>query len=71
MSHRSAPLTPTGTAAADHRCQIRSIAHVAAEAGVSRQCLSKWVHRYRRHREPGLEEAQRQDVVLMTCRCLS
>jgi transposase InsO family protein len=36
------------------RCQHRPIAHVAAEASVSRQCLGKWVARYREHGEAGL-----------------
>ena len=54
MSHRNAPLTPAGRLRLVQRCQFRPIAHVAAEAGVSRQCLSKWVGRYRRHGEPGL-----------------
>jgi transposase InsO family protein len=36
------------------RCQHRPIAHVAAEAGVSRQCLSKWNSRYRQLGEIGL-----------------
>ncbi len=31
------------------RCQYRPIAHIAAEAAVSRQCLSKWVARWREH----------------------
>ena len=38
------------------RCQHRPIAHVAAEAGVSRQCLGKWVARYREHGVAGLED---------------
>nr|QBF51782.1 truncated IS481 family transposase [Streptomyces caniferus] len=29
------------------RCRTRPIAHVAAEAGVSRACLSKWKNRAR------------------------
>ena len=54
MSHRNAPLTPAGRLRLVQRCQHRPIAHVAAEAGVSRQCLSKWVGRYRQEGEPGL-----------------
>ena len=54
MSHRNAPLTPAGRLRLVRRCQRRPIAHVAAEAGVSRQCLSKWVARYGRHGEDGL-----------------
>jgi transposase InsO family protein len=36
------------------RCEHRPIAHVAAEAAISRQCLSKWVNRYRISGEAGL-----------------
>ncbi len=43
MSHRSAPLTPAGRLRLVRRCQRRPIEHGAAEAGVSRQCLSRWV----------------------------
>jgi transposase InsO family protein len=34
----------------------RPIAHVAAEAGISRQCLSKWVNRYRTSGDVGLHD---------------
>jgi transposase InsO family protein len=54
VSHASAPLTPAGRLRLVTRCQTRPIAHVAAEAGVSRQCLSKWVNRYRAWGEAGL-----------------
>jgi transposase InsO family protein len=54
VSHRNAPLTPAGRLRLVQRCRYRPIAHVAAEAGVSRQCLSKWVNRYRHHGESGL-----------------
>lgn len=54
--HRNAPLTPEG-----RRRQVlrvvegkRPVAHVAAEAGISRQTLSKWVARYRSKGEAGL-----------------
>ena len=47
MSHRNAPLTPEGRLRLVRRCRYRPIAHVAAEASLSRQCLSKWVNRYR------------------------
>jgi len=53
-SHRHAPLTAEGRLRLVQRCRYRPIAHVAAEAGVSRQCLSKWVHRYRQEGEQGL-----------------
>lgn len=56
MSHRNAPLTPAGRLRLVQRCQSRPIAHVAAEAGISRQCLSKWVRRYRADGEAGLED---------------
>ena len=54
MSHRNAPLTPQGRLRLVLRCQHRPIAHIAAESGVSRQCLGKWVARYREHGEAGL-----------------
>ncbi|WP_430335860.1 IS481 family transposase [Rhodococcus sp. ACT016] len=54
MSHRNAPLTPAGRLRLVRRCEHRPIAHVAAEAGISRQCLSKWVNRYRTGGEAGL-----------------
>jgi transposase InsO family protein len=54
MAHRNAPLTSAGRLRLVQRCSYRPIAHVAAEAGVSRQCLSKWVGRYRRDGEVGL-----------------
>jgi transposase InsO family protein len=54
MSHRNAPLTPAGRLRLVQRCRQRPIAHVAAEVGISRQCLSKWVQRYRRDGEAGL-----------------
>ena len=54
MSHRNAPLTAAGRLRLVERCQYRPIAHVAAEAGLSRQCLSKWVGRYRQCGQVGL-----------------
>jgi transposase-like protein len=47
-------LTPAGRLRLVEHCRVRPIAHVAVEAGVSRQCLSKWVGRYRVHDEAGL-----------------
>jgi transposase InsO family protein len=47
-------LTPAGRLRLVRRCESRPIAHVAAEAGVSRQCLSKWKHRYEQLGEVGL-----------------
>ncbi|MFF0494757.1 IS481 family transposase, partial [Nocardia sp. NPDC004068] len=54
MTHRNAPLTVEGRLRLVQRCQHRPIAHVAAEMGISRQCASKWVNRFRRHGELGL-----------------
>lgn len=56
MSHRNAPLTPEGRRRLVLRCQHRPIAHVAAEASISRQCLSKWVGRYRAGGEAALAD---------------
>jgi transposase InsO family protein len=52
--HRNAPLTVEGRYRLVQRCQTRPIAHVAAEMGLSRQCASKWVNRFRRFGELGL-----------------
>ena len=54
LAHANAPLTPAGRLRLIQRCQSRPIAHVAAEAGVSRQCLSKWKNRYDTLGEVGL-----------------
>lgn len=57
MSDANAPLTPAGPLRLIERCSgpgARPIAHVAAEAGISRQCLSKWINRYRRLGAEGL-----------------
>src|SRR5690625_7846950 len=54
MSHANAPLTPAGRLRLVQRCAHRPIAHVAAEAGISRQCLSKWKARYEELGEVGL-----------------
>jgi transposase len=56
MTHRNAPLSIEGRRRLVERCQARSIAHVAAEMGISRACASKWVNRYRRHGELGLHD---------------
>ncbi|MFI6026562.1 IS481 family transposase [Amycolatopsis magusensis] len=55
MSHRNAPLSVEGRRLVQ-RCQTRPIAHVAAEMGISRQCASKWVNRWRRHGDAGLAD---------------
>ena len=54
IHHRNAALTFEARRRLVIRCQHRPIAHVAAEAGVSRACLSKWVNRHRLHGEEGL-----------------
>lgn len=54
MTHANAPLTPAGRLRLVERCQHRPIAHVAAEAGVARQTVTKWVHRYQVLGEAGL-----------------
>lgn len=59
MSHANAPLTPAGRMRLIDRCASRPIAHVAAEAGVSRQCLSKWNARYAALGEVGLLDRSR------------
>jgi hypothetical protein len=43
VSHPNSPLTPQGRRRLCERVDSgRPIAHVAAEAGISRQCLAKW-----------------------------
>src|SRR3954469_24051766 len=55
MSHRNAPLTPEGRRRLCERVDGgRPIAHVAAEAGISRRCLAKWYARWRAPGENGL-----------------
>lgn len=49
MTRYNAPLTPQARLRLLQGCQHRPVAHVAAGAGVSRQCLGKWVARYREH----------------------
>jgi transposase InsO family protein len=56
MLHRNAPLSVEGRRRLVQRCQTRPIAHVAVEMGISRQCASKWVNRWRRHGEAGLAD---------------
>lgn len=56
MPHANAPLTPAGRLRLIERCRTRPIAHVAAEAGISRACLSKWNKRYEQHGPDGLED---------------
>jgi transposase InsO family protein len=55
VPHRNAPLTVEGRRRLCLRVDAgRPRAHVAAEAGVSRQCLSKWHARWAREGEAGL-----------------
>ena len=47
MSHRNAPLTPQGRLLMCRRIEAgATIAQVAEAMGISRQCVSKWWHRY-------------------------
>lgn len=57
MTHRNSPLTPAGRLRLVQRVEDdgRPIAHVAAEAGIARSTLTKWVHRYR---DDGIEALQ-------------
>jgi transposase len=54
MTHVNAPLTPAGRLRLVERSQHRPVAHVAAEAGVARQTVTKWVRRYQTLGEVGL-----------------
>ncbi|GDY31003.1 hypothetical protein GTS_26360 [Gandjariella thermophila] len=56
MPHRNAPLSLEGRRRLVERCRTRPIAHVAAEMGISRQCASKWINRYRKFGELGLAD---------------
>lgn len=56
MTHRNAPLSVEGRRRPVRRCRNRPIAHVAAEMGISRQCASEWVNRWRRFGEVGLAD---------------
>ncbi len=49
--HANAPLSVEGRRRLVQRCRDRPIAHVAADMGISRQCASKWVNRFRRYGE--------------------
>lgn len=55
--HGNAPLTPEGRRRLCERVDAgRPIAHVAAEAGISRRCLSKWYGRWKQFGDGGLED---------------
>lgn len=55
MGHPNAPLTPAGRRRLCERVDAgRPIAHVAAEAGISRRCLAKWYARWQADGPVGL-----------------
>lgn len=55
MGHKNAPLTPEGRKRLIERVAAgRPISHVAAEAGISRACLSKWYGRWQQFGDLGL-----------------
>lgn len=57
MPHRNAPLTPEGRRRLCLRVDSgRPIAHVAAEAHVSRRCLAKWYARWQAEGDAGLAD---------------
>jgi transposase-like protein len=61
VSHANAPFTPEGRRRLCERVDAgRPIAHVAAEAGISRQCLSKWYARWREDGQDGLLDRSSQ-----------
>ena len=65
MTHRNAPLTPQGRYRLVMRVQAgRPIAHVAAEAGIARATLSKWVARYR---QGGISELEDRSSAPFHC----
>lgn len=55
MPHANAPLTPEGRRRLCERVESgRPIAHVAAEAAISRRCLAKWYGRWLESGDAGL-----------------
>ena len=61
MSHANAPFTPEGRRRLCERVDAgRPIAHVASEAGISRQCLSKWHARWVQDGQDGLLDRSSQ-----------
>ncbi|BEP15921.1 IS481 family transposase [Acidothermaceae bacterium B102] len=61
MSHANAPLTVEGRRRFCERVDAgRPIAHVAAEIGLSRQCVSKWYSRWVEDGEDGLVDRSSQ-----------
>ncbi|MFI8951969.1 helix-turn-helix domain-containing protein [Streptomyces sp. NPDC053750] len=61
--HRNAPLTPEGRLRLCLRVDAgRPIAHVAAEAGISRRCLAKWYARWLAHGENSLTDRSSRPI---------
>jgi transposase-like protein len=56
MDRHKCPAHPGRKATARSAVRASPIGHVAAEAGISRRCLSKWVNRYRSGGEAGLQD---------------
>ena len=67
MSHANAPFTVEGRRRLCLRVVSgRPIAHVAADAGISRQCLSKWHGRYLAEGEAGLADRSSRPIASPT-----
>jgi transposase InsO family protein len=63
VPHANAPFTPEGRRRLCERIDAgRPIAHVAAEAGISRQCLSKWYRRWCQEGPSGLWDRSSQPL---------
>jgi transposase len=56
VTDSNAPLSMEGRRRLVERCRTRPIAHVTAEMGISRACASKWVNRWRRFGQAGLQD---------------
>lgn len=56
MAHRHSPLNLEVRRRIVQRCQSRPITLVAADVGISRACASKWVNRWRRYGDLGLQD---------------
>lgn len=55
MTHANGPFELEGPQRLVKHCRSRPIAHMAAEAGICRACLSKWKNRYDTYGETGLQ----------------
>jgi hypothetical protein len=53
VTHANGPLELEGRQRLVKHCRSRPIAHMAAEAGICRACLSKWKNRYDTYGETG------------------